>query len=68
MRLSIRDSEVYYERYEQCAKCECYYLNHKEGSELRNVMDEAQIECSNERTFVNPNQPCDCFQKKGRRR
>uniref|UniRef100_A0A6M3JF40 Uncharacterized protein n=1 Tax=viral metagenome TaxID=1070528 RepID=A0A6M3JF40_9ZZZZ len=56
-----------YIRAEECIECVCWYANQEEGSECSNDMEQAQIECSNERTFYKPNQPCDCFQKIDRR-
>lgn len=57
-------TQISYNRFEkQCVKCACYYQN-TEG-EVRQVMDEAQIECSNERSLEGRT-PCDCFQEKGR--
>lgn len=52
-----------YIREEQCAECQCHFNNQEEGSEVYEVMEEAQIECSNEYTFVDKDKPCFCFQK-----
>lgn len=56
---------------QSCSDCCCYYLNCKEGGEVRIAMDEAQIECSNECPHVrtnNESRTCNCWQKFDRRR
>ena len=49
-----------YNRYDQCKNCYCYYLNCK--GEAKEAVDAAQVECSNEMTYVDEGKKCWCYQ------